>query len=311
MEQRAERGRSLWLQSWQRLRRKKVAMGALVLLVIIYMAGLFAPWVSPYGMNEQNLDAAWQGPSLEHPLGTDRLGRDLLSRLIWGARTASIISLAAVFTGSLFLGILVGGIAGYMGRWVDTLIMRVGDLFLAFPSMLLVIFMAATLKPRVTAWVRAFEARTGFEGIVVSGAVDYFVVFGALSLIGWVGMARLVRGQILSLKETQFVEAARALGAPTSRIILVHLLPNSLGPVLVSLSMTMAGLVTSEVVLSWLGVGIQPPNASWGQMIWENAGMLRAQPHLLLMPSFVVGLVIFAWNLLGDGLNDALNPRTR
>lgn len=303
--------RSPGREAWRRLLRKKVAMASLVFLVLLYLAGLFAPWVAPYDHLQQDLDNARQGPSLAHPLGTDRLGRDILSRIIWGARTAAIVSLAAVGTGSIVFGILLGGLAGYAGRWVDTLIMRLGDLFLAFPGLLLVIFIAATVKPRVNEWVRGFEAATGLKGLVASGIVDYFVVFGALSLFAWVGMARLVRGQVLSLKERTFVEAARAIGASPRHVILTHLLPNALSPILISITLSLGSVVTSEVVLSWLGVGIQPPNASWGVMIWENAGQLRTYPHLLLVPSAVVGSVIFAFNLLGDGLNDALNPRTR
>jgi len=283
----------------------------LVYLLVVYLSGLFAPWVAPYDYRYQDLDAAWQGPSLSHPLGTDRLGRDIFSRIIWGARTAAIVSLAAVATGSLFLGLVLGSLAGYLGRWVDTLIMRLGDIFLAFPGLLLVIFIAATVKPRVVELARAAEDALGLRGLVASGVVDYFVVFGALSLFGWVGMARLIRGQVLSLRESQFVEAAWALGASTGRIIFRHLLPNALGPVIVMVSMAMGSAVTSEVVLSWLGVGIQPPNPSWGTMLWENQGMLRAHPHLLLVPAAVVASVIFAFNLLGDGLNDALNPRAR
>lgn len=304
-----EGSKSCWADSWCRLTRKRAATSALILLLVIYLSGVLAPWVAPYSPTDQNLDAAWQGPSREHLLGTDRLGRDILSRIIWGARTAAIVSIAAVVTGSIFLGVVLGSVAGYLGSKIDTIIMRLGDLFLAFPGLLLVILIAATVKPRVTELVRGFERAAGFEGIVASGAVDYFVVFGALSLFSWVGMARLVRGQVLSLKENQYVEAARAIGASTPRIILVHLFPNAIGPVIVSVSMAMGSAVTSEVVLSWLGVGIQPPNASWGVMIWENSGQLRSNPHLLLMPAFVVGLVIIAWNILGDGLNDALNPR--
>ena len=310
MEEARRKGRSPWRQAWRRFVRKKAAMAALVTIIIVYLSGLFAPWVAPYSHTEQNLDAASEGFTLAHPLGTDRLGRDILSRIIWGARTAAIVSMAAVGTGSIFFGVILGCLAGYLGRWVDTVIMRLADIFLAFPSLLLVILIAATVKPRVAGLIRELEESTGIEGLASSGAVDYLVVFGALSLIAWVGMARLVRGQILSLRERQFVEAAEAMGASTSRILLVHLMPNVLSPVLVAVSMAMGSAVTSEVVLSWLGVGIQPPNPSWGTMIWENAGMLRAHPHLLLVPSMVVGIVIFSFNILGDGLNDALNPRT-
>ena len=255
-------------------------------------------------------------PSLEHPLGTDRIGRDLLSRVIYGIRTTVIITLASVLTGSLLIGVFMGAAAGYFGRRVDTVIMRIGDIFLAFPGILLIILIAATVKPRVVEWVRAFEDWSGIDGIVRSGGVDYFVVFASLTLFSWVGMARLVRGQLLWLKESQYVEAARAMGASNMRIIFRHLLPNALSPVIVSVSVGMGAVAGSEVVLSWFGIGIQPPNPSLGRMILENFGIsnlsiLRDDPHLLLVPAATIAILIYAWNLLGDGLNDVLNPRTR
>lgn len=307
----AQRGRSPWQQAWYRLRRKKVGMAGLIIILIVYAAGVLAPWIAPYGFNDQDLSLSYSPPSLAHPFGTDALGRDQFSRVIWGARTAAIISVLAVSFGTV-LGVVLGGLAGFVGRWVDTLLMRISDILFAFPSLLLVILIAGTLKPRVVEWVRAFEQASGIQGLVKSGAVDYLVVFGALSIFAWPGMARLVRGQILSLKETQFVEAAHALGVSTWRIIRRHLLPNAMAPVIVSISMGMGSAVTSEVVLSWLGVGVQPPNPSWGRMIWETQGALRTPyPYLLLAPALTVGLVIFAFNLLGDALNDVLNPRTR
>ena len=255
-------------------------------------------------------------PSFEHPLGTDRIGRDMLSRVIYGVRTTVIITLASVLTGSLLIGVFMGAAAGYFGRRVDTIIMRTGDIFLAFPGILLIILIAATVKPRVVEWTRGFEDWSGIDGIVRSGAVDYFVVFASLTLFSWVGMARLVRGQVLSLKESQYVEAARAMGASNLRIVFRHLLPNAISPVIVSVSMGMGAVAGSEVVLSWLGIGIQPPNPSLGRMILENFGIsnlsiLRDDPHLLLVPAVTIAILIYAWNLLGDGLNDVLNPRTR
>ena len=307
------RGRSPWLLAWQRFQRKKIAMLSLVVLLTVYLSGVFAPWIAPYSYTQQDLGNALKGPSREHLFGTDRLGRDMLSRLIWGARTTAIVSVASVTTGGLIFGIILGGLAGYLGRSVDTAIMRIGDMFFAFPGLLLIILVAATLKPRVNDFIKQVEGNVGLSGLAASGAVDYFVVFGALSFFAWPGMARLVRGQVLSIKERQFVEAAEALGASRWHIILRHVLPNGMSPVIVTVSMAMGAAVGSEVVLSWLGVGIQPPNASWGTMIFESQSLsvLRTYPHLLLMPVILVAIVIFAFNLLGDGLNDALNPRTR
>ena len=318
------RARSLWVLSLQRLLRKKVGLTCLVVIVLMYGAGIFAPWVTPYGYNDQNLDigrdrpvlrgcAACQTPSFKHPFGTDRLGRDYLTRIIFGLRTTVIITVASLITGSLFLGIGLGLVSGYFGKWLDSVIMRVGEVFLAFPGTFLVLIIAATVRPRVLTWVRNLEDATGIDWIIRLGIVDYVVVFGALAAFSWVGMARLVRGQVLALKENQYVEAARAAGASTRRILAVHVLPNILGPVIVLVSMAMGATAGTEIILSWLGIGIQPPTPSLGVMIFENGSpsVLRATPHLLLFPIGTITVLIFAFNLLGDALNDAFNPRTR
>lgn len=307
------RGRSLWTEAGRRLLHKKVALVCLGIILLFYLSGIFAPLIAPYDYNEQDLLNPLKGPGWPHLLGTDRLGRDMLSRIIWGLQTTVIITVTATLTGSLLLGIFLGALSGYIGRWVDAVAMRVGEIFLAFPSILLIILIAATVRLRVLEWMRGFEDATGIEGLVRSGMVDYLVVFGALSAFGWVGMARLVRGQVLSLKENAYVEAARAMGASTLRILFVHLLPNALPPIIVSVTMGMGAVAGSEIVLSWLGIGIQPPRPSLGLMIFENGslGVLRSHPHLIVAPVATVGVLIFTWNLLGDALNDALNPRAR
>ena len=306
------RGRSLWSQSLRRLLRKKVGMTCLVVIAVMYLAGIFAPWVTPYDYRMQDLSATKEGPSWSHPFGTDRVGRDYLTRIIYGLRTTVIITIASILTGSLFLGIGLGLVSGYFGKLVDSVIMRVGEVFLAFPGILLVLLIAATLRPRVVEWARSLEDATGLS-IVSLGIVDYFVVFGSLAAFSWVGMARLVRGQVLYTKQAQYVEAAQAIGASTRRILVIHVLPNVLSPVIVLVSMGMAGAAGAEIVLSWLGIGIQPPTPSLGVMIFENGNIsiLRTDPHLLLFPSGSITVLIFAFNLLGDALNDAFNPRTR
>lgn len=305
------RGRSPWVQVAHRFLRRKVGVISLAVIVVLYLSGVLAPWVAPYSYREQNLEQALQGPSLRHPFGTDRLGRDLFSRTIFAVRTTVIVTIAAVVTGGIIIGVVLGLISGYFGRLADAVIMRVGEVFLAFPGLLLVLLIAATVKPRVLDWVRAFEDATGIEGIVRVGIVDYVVVFGAIAAYGWVGMARLVRGQVLQLKESQFIESAIAVGASQWRILLVHILPNLLSPIVVVVSMGMGAAAGSEVVLSWLGIGIQPPTPSLGVMIFENGNIsvLRTHPHLVLFPVGVVAIIIFAFNLLGDALNDAINPR--
>ena len=320
----SHRHERLWSQAVGRLMHKKIGLASLVVIVVLYLIGILSPWVTPYGYNEQDLSlgkgstvtracAACKGPSLEHPFGTDRLGRDLLTRIIFGLRTTVIVSVASITTGSMFLGIGLGLVTGYFGKKVDTVVNRIGEVFLAFPGLLLVILIAATVRPRVVEWVRSIEDVTNIEGIVRVGIVDYFVIFGALAAFSWVGMQRLVRGQVLYIKESQYVEAAYATGASVWRILMVHILPNLIGPVIVVVSMGMGAAVGSEIVLSWLGVGIQPPTPSLGVMIFENGsiGVLRSNAHLILFPVGVVTLIMFAFNLLGDALNDAINPRIR
>lgn len=300
-----------WRRACERLLRKPKALFGLTVIVLLYGTGLFAFWIAPYGYDDQNLMAARQGPSPEHLLGTDWVGRDILSRVIYSLRTNLVVTATAVATGSLVLGLGLGLVSGYFGGKTDTIIMRIGEVFLAFPGLLLVILIAATVKPRVLVWMWELEDALGIRGLVRWGFVDYLVVFGALSAFSWVGMARLVRGQVLLLKESQYVEAALAQGASAKRIMALHILPNALPPVIVMVTMGMGAIAGAEVVLSWLGIGIQPPVPSLGNMIREGQSvtLLREHPHLLLPPVTVVGLLIFAWSLLGDALNDILNPR--
>ena len=258
-----ETGTSLWSQSVRRLMRKKVGMVCLTVILIFYAAGASAQWIAPYEYNAFNINEIKARPSLSHPFGTDRAGRDIFSRVIYGLRTLVILTLAAMLTGFVFLGITLGLISGYFGKMVDAVIMRVGEVFLSFPDILLVLLIAATLKPRVTQWVYSIEGATGIDGIVRVGIVDYVVIFGAMAAFSWVGMARLVRGQVLYIKQSQYVEAAQATGASTMRILLTHVLPNVLSPVIVVVSTGMGGLVFTAVVLGWLGIGVQPPTPTW------------------------------------------------
>jgi peptide/nickel transport system permease protein len=257
--------------AWGRLAHNRAALFGLVVAVTMLLTGLFAPVLAPYSYSDQNLDAVEAPPSPEHLFGTDELGRDLLSRIIWGARTASLVAVVVV-TITVSLGTLLGAAAAYLGGWVDTVVMRTCDLLFAFPGMLFALFVAATVKPTVLEVVKGWEATLGWRGLTSMGLVDYLVVLMALSLIGWPGMARLVRGQVLSLREKEFVEAARSMGASDWRIIRKHLLANALGPIIVAISLGMGGVVLSESTLSFLGIGIQPPFPSWGAMIYEASG---------------------------------------
>ena len=299
--------------SIRRLFRKKLSVACLFIILIMYGSGIFAPLVAPYGYNDQDLTKVKQGPSFSNPLGTDRLGRDMLTRVIFSLRTTVIITVISLITGSLLLGITLGLMAGYFGRWVDGIIMRIGEVTASFPDIFLVLIIVATVKPRILTWVHNFEDSTGIDWIVRLGIVDYLVISLALAAFSWFGMARLVRGQVLQVRENQYVEASRAIGSSTLRILAIHVLPNVISPVIVSISAGLAGIATAEIVLSWLGIGIQPPTPSLGVMIFENGNIsvLRSDPHLTLVPSGVLVVLLFTFNLLGDGINDAFNPRAR
>ena len=304
-------GRSEWALVWERLRRKRLAMLSLVVIVIIYGTGLFAPILAPYSYTEQNLDRAVEGSSSDHWLGTDRLGRDLLSRAMYSARTTLIVTVAVVVSGSLLIGNALGLLSGYRGGWIDSVIMRLGDVFASLPGLPMLILINSAFSPRVTEAVRKFEEYTGITGIVSSGFPSYLIVFTALSLFFWVGTARVIRAQVLQLREREYIMAAEALGASQRRIIFSHVLPNVSFLIVLSISSALGAIAGSEIVLSWFGVGVQPPAASFGAMLFEGSGArtFQSHPNLLLVPGVIVTLLLFSFALLGDALNDAISSR--
>lgn len=301
-------------RAFGRLIRKKIAVVCIVTLLIIYSGGIFANWVAPQGYTDQDYSVIRNGPSWDHFAGTDRAGRDVFTRVLWGIQNTVIITVVAMASGGLLIGITLGLVAGYFGKKVDAIIMRTGEVFASFPDIFLVIILAATLRPRLLDWIRSLEDNYDFlDGIVRAGVADYIVVSFALVSFGWIGMARLVRGQVLVLRETQYVDASRAIGASTTRIMFTHLLPNAISPIVVSVSMGMGALIGVEIILGFLGLGVQPPRPSLGVMLREagNIGTLRNEPWMLIAPGIAVWSLVLAWNLLGDALNDVLNPRTR
>ena len=314
--QRHRRGH--FARAFSRLIRKKIAVAAMVIIAIVWLSGIFAAplstFVTGYEYTAQDYTAFREPPSLEHWAGTDRAGRDVFTRLLWGIQNTVILTFGiGMLTGGLIIGITLGLVSGYFGGKVDGFIMRFGEIASSFPDILLVIIIAATLRPRLLDIVRWIEDNTFLDGLVRSGVVDYVVIAVALVSFGWIGMARLVRGQILYLKETPFIESARAIGVSTTRILFRHLLPNAISPIVVTVSMGMGTMVGTEIVLSWLGLGIQPPRPSLGVMLLEGGSIsvLRVMPWLLLAPGVIAWMMVLAWNLLGDALNDVLNPRTR
>ncbi|HEY8860533.1 MAG TPA: ABC transporter permease [Candidatus Limnocylindria bacterium] len=272
------------------------------IIALTAVCAIFAPMIAPYDPTLQdtkanNMDPFWVS-SIYHNsrflLGSDELGRDILSRLIWSTRISLIVGL--VPTAIIFsIGVSLGLFAGYVGGWIDNLLMRFTDIVYAFPDLLFVIIIMATLR---STWL----------GDIMGGLV---LIFVALAVVGWVGLARLVRGQVLSLKEKEFIEAARATGVPTKRILFRHLFPNALAPVIVSLAFAIPGAMLAESVLSFLGIGIRPPTATWGVMINEGFAVFSQSPWPVLLPAVCISVVMLAFTFLGDGLRDALDPRMK
>ena len=294
--------RSLWRDAMYRLTRNRAAMLGLFIIVLAAVLAIVAPYVSPFDPTIQhgadsNFLPAFTGDKYSSPdyiLGTDILGRDLLSRLIWGAR----ISMVVGFTPTLVIftiGIAVGLASGYFGGWVDQILMRITDVVYAFPDFLFLLIIVASV-------------RNSPFGELLNGLV---LIFMALAIVGWVGVARLTRGQILQLKEREFTEAARAIGAKPTRIMWRHLLPNALAPLIVSAAFSVPNAIIGEATLSFLAVGIRPPTPSWGAMINQAFPSFATNPWGVLLPAICISIVMLAFTFLGDGLRDALDPRMK
>jgi peptide/nickel transport system permease protein len=268
-------------------RHNPLAATGVVLVIIFVIFALFAPWIAPQDPAAINLPARLGTPSHAHFFGTDELGRDILSRIVYGARISMLVGSCVVVT-SLALGLIVGSVAGYYGGGIDRFVNIVlMNAFLSFPGILLAIAFVAFRGP-------------GIFNLVL-----------ALSLGGWVGYARLVRGQVLAAREREFVEAARALGASDLRIIALHILPNIIQPVIVQAAIGMAGAILAEATMSFLGLGVPPPTASWGAMLNDGRAHLFDAPHLVLFPALAVMLAVLSFNFIGDALRDYLDPRSR
>jgi oligopeptide transport system permease protein len=306
-ETRALHGRApvgIWRGAFQRLRRSRVAFVSGILLVMLAFAAIFAPVVAPYDYQEQDYTALTQPPSSEHWLGTDDLGRDILSRLIYGAR----ISLAVGFVVQaviLLIGVPAGLVAAYFGGKTDTFIMRSVDALYSIPSLLFVIVIMTFLRATLS------TAEGGFTGALASlddrtgGLIGVFI---GVALINWMPAARLVRSQAVALKQKEFVEAAHGMGASDSRIIIHHLLPNVAPIIVVTATLGIPLAIIYEAGISFLGLGARPPMPSWGLMISEAIPNLRSYPYMLVSPAIVLSLTVLAFNFLGDGLRDALDP---
>jgi ABC-type dipeptide/oligopeptide/nickel transport system permease subunit len=300
--------RSLWNDALRRFRKNWLAVIGLIIVLLFVVSALLGPILAPYDFLEQNIANSFNGPTSEHLLGTDDLGRDIFSRLLYGARTAALVAFSTTAI-SLVIGVLVGTWAGVKGGRVDQFLMWITDLVQAIPSLLLVILINTALRRPIINWFDALYEQTRNPFFLNTTWLDYVLVFSALALIAWPGLARLIRGQVMSVNEEDFVLAARALGASEFHIMLRHVIPNSLGPLIVAVTANMGKAVVLEAGLSFLGIGIQPPNASWGSMLSESLRLWQAFPHLMLSPAVTIGIIQVAFVFMGDGLNDALDPR--
>lgn len=302
--------RSLWRDAVQRLLRNRLSIIGLIVTGLLFLSAIFGPYVAPYSYTEQDLMNVAKMPSAEHWLGTDEIGRDLFSRVLWGARTATLVAIFTTFI-SVTIGLLLGALAGYGGRMADNIIGRLIDIVMSVPGLLLAALIAVSIKQPVISWAEAVYERNGFPLFADTTWLNLLVVFGGLAFVQWPGYARLIRGQIFSQREEQYVLAAKAIGVSGIKIALRHLLPNAIGPVIVALTFSFSSAMVLESSLSYLGIGIQPPQASWGNMIASNIGSWSYRPWLVAVPALTLAFVTLGINFLGDGLNDALNPKSR
>ena len=271
---------------WRRYRKHKLAVISLFFIVFLILVALLAPWLMPYPYQEIDVPNAFATPSAEHWLGTDQLGRDVLSRLMWGTRISLYVGIAATVLGQFF-GVLVGSISGYYGGPVDTLIMRITDFFLTLPSLPLLLVLS----------------------VILDATVEVVIII--LAVLGWMGAARLVRGVVLSLREQEFIEASHALGMSDAKIIVRHMIPNSMAPIIVNLTLGIGTTIIVEAALSFLGFGVRPPIPSWGNMLNRVQDYILMNPILAVYPGLAIFLTVLAFNFMGDGLRDALDPRLK
>jgi len=286
---------SPWAEAWRRFKRHRLALASLWLLALLSLVVLLGPLVYKVGINDIDFTARMKGPSATHPLGTDDLGRDLLARMLYGGRISLAVGFAAMLTGIL-IGIIVGAIAGISRGWIDTVLMWVTDLFLSLPTLpvllLLIFFFRDALKS-------VFGPEVGIFLLIV-------LVIGGLS---WMPVARLVRAQFFSLREKEFVEAARALGASVPRQVVRHILPNALGPVIVAATINIAAAIIAESTLSFLGLGFPPDIPTWGRILNDSRDYLDIATHWAVFPGLAIFIAVLTINFIGDGLRDALDPR--
>lgn len=280
------RASTLYRDAWKRLKKNKLAILSFIILVLIALVAIFAPVIAPYDPYAQNLSRINEAPSADHWFGTDDIGRDIFSRVVYGTRVSMLVGVVCEAI-CVPIAVILGALAGYFGGWIDSVISRIIEVFSSFPLILFAIAVMFILGP---------------------GIMNVFIAIG---VIGWTGLARMIRGQILQLKEKEFVEAARASGASSLKIIFRHLIPNCLSTIIVVITLDIPGDIMLESTLSFVGLGVQPPTASWGSMISEGRKFIRQNVAFSFFPGLAIMLVVLAFNTLGDGVRDALDPKLK
>ncbi len=279
-----------WKDAVRRLRKNRLAIAGFWIIVALLLVAVAGPMISPYSYEDQDLESTYQSPSWQHPFGTDQLGRDQLTRVMYGSRISLAVGLVCAAL-NFIIGVTYGGVSAYFGGRVDEIMMRIVDVLYGIPTLIIVILLTVLFKD------------TG-----VSPLVNVFIAIG---LTYWLPMARIVRGEILSLKEREFALAAKTIGAPNNRILFKHLLPNALGPIIVTVTLEIPSAIFTEAFLSYIGLGVSAPVASWGSLASDGTEAILSYPYLVLFPALAISITMFAFNFLGDGLRDAFDPRLR
>lgn len=299
---------NLWKDAFRRLLKNKMAVLGGIIVIVLLILAIFAPYIAPYHFTKGNLVDNYAKPGQKYLLGADFMGRDLLSRIIYGTRISLSVGIVGAVT-AFIIGVLYGVVSGYYGGKIDNVMMRFVDIMYGFPTLLLIILMMVLFKS-------TFAVTTPGTFAATLSAIDrafggLFFIFIGIGVTAWLGMARIARGMALSLREKEFVEAARATGNSNLQIMLKHILPNLIGPCIVGVTLAIPGYITFEAFLSFIGLGVNPPTPSWGMLISEGYQAMRSYPHLAIYPGLALAITMMAFNFLGDGLRDALDPRMK
>ena len=302
-------GQSLWKDAWLRLKKNQMAVASAIVIGLIFLLCFIAPAIFNFqDPNTQNLSNTFASANGDHLLGTDQSGRDLLSRLVYGGRISLLVGFVATAV-SLVIGITWGSISGYVGGRTDNLMMRVVDILYGLPFLVLVILFSLLISEYSKGLADIMTNNWGMDSETVKKTTNLIPLFIAIGALGWLTMARMARAQVISIKKLEYIEAARSLGLSHTKILLRHILPNMLGPIIVYTTLTVPGFILYEASLSYLGLGVESPNSSWGILLKDGANYIETYPRLLIIPSLLFSLTLFALNFLGDGLRDALDPK--